>query len=101
MITEYSNYLTIVKREIERRTSVFDNIKPNYDIDDILESIDNIESKIYLLTYKNTSYEKMGLDLIIDNISKYYDSNLNSINDLIKLAMINLYNILQYQLCLI
>lgn len=86
-LDEYQVLLQEVKEEICKRTSTLLNIKENKEIDLLEKEINNISNNLYLLSKSNSSYEKVGLELILYNISKYYKTNLYKVNENIREAI--------------
>lgn len=75
--------LELVKKEIEKRLSKFDNLKQNQMIDKIEKEIEKCNIMNEWNNY-NTAYEKMHLDYYLYKLHRYYKDDLLSMNNCIK-----------------
>lgn len=77
----YANFNNIkiqLEEEISQRSKAIENIvrddePPVYNFDELI-------NKIWLLSEINTPYEKLDLDVMLYNLSKYYKINLKEVN---------------------
>lgn len=77
---EYSEQLDTVKTKINNYTKKYENLTINPDIEETYKEIQSVKNKISLTNPLNTSFEKLGLDLICYNIRNHKDNDLEYIN---------------------
>ena len=78
------NYISqkeMIEDILNKRYHEETNIIENDEINEIDNRLQTIESVLYLLDDKTTSYEKMELDKIIYRLRKYYKENLEMVNE--------------------
>ena len=78
------NYISqkeMIEDILNKRYHEETNIIENDEINEIDNRLQTIESVLYLLDDKTTSYEKMELDKIIYRLRKYYKENLEKVNE--------------------
>ncbi len=76
-----------VKREIENRVVKITAIEENKELLKRKEELKSLEENFYLLNEINTSYEKSNLSVILNDLEKYYRSDLEDVNKNIFLAI--------------
>ncbi|MGN1338372.1 MAG: hypothetical protein ACI4WW_07860 [Candidatus Coprovivens sp.] len=81
--TEYSNYRDQLFREIKVRSEKYFSMKPNSRIETINKELEDYKD-LYLCNPVNTPYEKMGLDILLYNLTHFYKNDLESVNNDIK-----------------
>ena len=74
----FNNIKIQLEEEISQRSKAIENIvrddePPVYNFDELI-------NKIWLLSEINTPYEKLDLDVMLYNLSKYYKINLKEVN---------------------
>lgn len=84
LIKEFSEYDRLILKEIEKRYNKLKNIKENKDINKSQIELKYYEGILYLLNDIKTSYEKMDLDKLIQNLTYYYKKNIEIVNENIK-----------------
>lgn len=84
---EYETYKNDIEVQLKKRYKNEVNQKPNKEIENLETRLSTIESTLDLLSQEKTSYEKMELDRIIYQLTKYYKGNLEKVNEQIKLAL--------------
>lgn len=84
-VEEIQNDYKIQKDKIyailNKRYDAETNLEKNVEIQELDARLQTIESVLYLLNDKTTSYEKMNLDKIIYKLRKYYKENLEIVNE--------------------
>lgn len=81
---EYTRYQEQVEKVLKKRyEKALDAEKAN-EIENLEIRLNTIEKTLYLLSNEKTSYEKMELDKIIYKIGRYYNGNLEYINEQIE-----------------
>lgn len=75
--------LALVKKEIESRISVFNDLKPNDKIEKLKSELEKCNIVNEWNNY-NTAYEKMHLDYYLYQLHRYYKEDLKSVNACIK-----------------
>lgn len=84
---DVKNNIDQVIELLRSSNSKYDEIIPNPNIDILKKEIEELERKFILLNNFNSSFEKMGLDVITYDISKYYKGNLEQVNEDIKASL--------------
>ena len=77
---EYENYRNEIKKYLEEQYNLYINIKEDNQIELLKGRINTIEKILYLLSNEKNSLEKMNLDRILFNLSRYYRKNLDEVN---------------------
>lgn len=83
IIKSYSGIRDDLKDEIVKRNNMIcEKEKKHYvDISSYVGEKNEILKKLNVLNNNNSPYEKIGLDKIIDSINRYYEGNLDYLND--------------------
>lgn len=81
LLDEYKHIKSNVLSEIKTRYNKLSKIEANSNLSKLNKEIEDIKRGFYLLSNYNSSYEKLGLDKYIYNISKYYKNNLEYVNE--------------------
>lgn len=81
LLDEYKLIKSNVLNEIKTRYNKLSKIEVNSNLSKLNKEIEDIKRGFYLLSNYNSSYEKLGLDKYIYNISKYYKNNLEYVNE--------------------
>lgn len=77
---EYESDKQEIKKYLEEQYNSFTNIKDDSEIELLKGRINTIENVLYLLSDEKNSLEKMNLDKILFNLSRYYRDNLDNVN---------------------
>ena len=77
---EYEKYKEEIEVYLKSEYVSFTNIKEDEEIDLLKSRIDTIEKVLYILSDEKNSLEKMNLDRILFNLSRYYRNNLENVN---------------------
>lgn len=80
---EYSGYRDQLFKEIKVRSNKYFSMKLSSRIDTINNELKGYED-LYLLNPVNSSYEKLGIDILLYNLTHFYKNDLESINKDIK-----------------
>ena len=78
---QYSSYKNDIETILEKRYKKFIQLEQDKEISLLDSRINSIEKILYLLSDEKTSYEKMNLDKIIYKLNKYYNNNLDNVNE--------------------
>ena len=84
---EYETYKNDIEEQLKKRYKNEVEQEPNKEIENLETRLATIESTLDLLSEEKTSYEKMGLDKTIYQLTKYYKENLERVNEQIKVAL--------------
>lgn len=76
----YKRYRTEIIEELEKEYNSFINVEEDSEIELLKGRINTIEKVLYLLSDEKNSFEKMNLDRILYNLSRYYRTNLDDVN---------------------
>ena len=76
----YKKYKTKIEDYLEKEYNSYTNINEDEEIGLLKSRIDTIEKILYLLSDEKNSLEKMNLDKILYNLSRYYRNNLDDVN---------------------
>lgn len=83
-INDYKNEFILFQKEIitevENRKKMFDHLEENKNINILSMKLKTLEEEISFLNIYNSSYEKLGLDKVIYDISKFYKFDLDKVN---------------------
>ena len=77
---KYKKYRTEIRKMLEKEYSSYTQIEENNEIELLKGRINTIEKVLYLLSDEKNSLEKMNLDKILYNLSRFYRNNLDDIN---------------------
>ena len=77
---EYEKYKKDIRKYLEEQYNSYINIEEDGEIDLLKGRINTIEKVLYLLSDEKNSFEKMNLDRILYNLSRYYRNNLDDVN---------------------
>ncbi len=77
---EYKNNKQEIKQYLEEQYASYTNIEEDSEIELLKGRIRTIENVLYLLSDEKNSLEKMNLDRILFNLSRYYRNNLDNVN---------------------
>lgn len=80
---KYEEYKTLVKKYLDTKSKSFNVKKSDTNIDDLTQKVASLEHVRFILNPLNTSFEKMGFDNLIYEISNYSDFNFKSLNSII------------------
>jgi len=80
-------YKNSIVTEIKRRYDKYLAVPMNDSINNLENNINDIKSNLYLLNDINTSYEKSGLDKILYDLGKFYNTDLEKVNEDILLTI--------------
>lgn len=82
----YKDLGTVYDLIVEKRLEIVSRAEEvNYE--NVITEYEDIESKFYLFDKYNTSYEKLGLDRIVRNLRKFYQNNIDEVNNNINSAL--------------
>lgn len=84
---EYEAYKNDIEEQLKKRYKNEVEQEPNKEIENLETRLTTIESTLDLLSEEKTSYEKMGLDRTIYQLTKYYKENLERVNEQIRVAL--------------
>ena len=77
---EYEKHKKDIRKYLEEQYNSYINIEEDGEIDLLKGRINTIEKVLYLLSDEKNSFEKMNLDRILYNLSRYYRNNLDDVN---------------------
>lgn len=77
---EYEVYKQEIKEYLEEQYTLYTNREEDSEIELLKGRIRTIENVLYLLSDEKNSLEKMNLDRILFNLSRYYRNNLDNVN---------------------
>lgn len=77
---EYENYRKEIEKYLEEQYTAYINIEEDSERKLLKGRIATIENVLYLLSDEKNSLEKMNLDRILYNLSRYYRNNLDAVN---------------------
>ena len=77
---EYQRYLNDIILEIKRRANRINSIKENIEIKELEKTLEDFK-QLDLFGCVNTSFEKMKLDETLFGIRKFYNNNLEKVNN--------------------
>lgn len=83
----YDEIRNSIVNELQKRQQKHQDLKPSEEVSILKKRMIELEYKVTMLNPYNSPYEKMGLDRIIYDISKYYKNNLIKVNTDILLAI--------------
>ena len=78
---EYEKYKSDILDIFSKRYNEEINISIDKSIENFSNRLNTIKNLMYLLNDEQTSYEKMGLDINIYKLEKYYKENLENVNE--------------------
>lgn len=81
LINKYNNYKNDVYERVNNNYEKLINVAENTNLNIKKDKALGLSKYFYLFNEYNTSYEKMGLDVIIYNLRKYYKDNLETVNN--------------------
>lgn len=84
---EYSIMQQDAKKELDKRYNQINSVSTNIKLDEIKEILNYYEEKLPLLNKINSPYEKLGLDKLLYNLSKFYKENFDKVNEYIDLII--------------
>lgn len=73
----------IIIKEIKKRYEKISKTKPNIELEEAMQRLENNKGVLYLLNTVDTSYEKMDLDKALFNLNHYYSKKLEIVNNTI------------------
>ena len=77
---KYKKYKTEIREYLEKEYNSYIKVEENSEIELLKGRINTIEKVLYLLSDEKNSLEKMNLDRILYNLSRYYRNNLDDVN---------------------
>lgn len=77
---EYEKYKKDIRKYLEKEYNSYTNVEEEKEIELLKGRINTIEKVLYLLSDEKNSFEKMNLDRILYNLSRYYRNNLDDVN---------------------
>lgn len=77
---KYKKYKTEIREYLEKEYNSYINVEEDGEIELLKGRINTIEKVLYLLSDEKNSLEKMNLDRILYNLSRYYRNNLDDVN---------------------
>lgn len=77
---EYEVYKQEIKEYLEEQYTLYTNREEDSEIELLKGRIRTIENVLYVLSDEKNSLEKMNLDRILFNLSRYYRNNLDNVN---------------------
>lgn len=80
-LDEFNNLKESITNEINKRYELYNNGEKNPKIDEVENYLKVYTTNFYLLTDYNSSFEKSSLDRLTYNISKYYKTSLEDVNE--------------------
>lgn len=81
ILNKYKQYQNKIYTEIEKRNNILTNINKNNKLDTLKEEIDKVQSIMYLYNDYKFPISKMGIDIIIYNLSQFNKLKEEDIND--------------------
>lgn len=83
LLNKYQNDTTLILKEMERRYNEYIISSKNLQIDELLKEQERIFNQLYLIETK-TPYEKSGLSKHLYKLERFYDNDLEGVNQTIK-----------------
>lgn len=77
---EYGKYKIEILNEMKKRCDKTRSVKKSPSLIYVEKEVKELEESLYLFNDIKTSYEKMGLDKIMNKLNKFYKENLDNIN---------------------
>ena len=80
---KYQEDLKLILEEMKKRYQNYTNIAPNDELEKMERQYNELFNKLYLLDSKET-YEKSGLSKYIYELERFFNSDLENVNEIIK-----------------
>lgn len=87
LLASYTNDKKIIYEKIVKENKRLTDIEEDVRIKKLEEEIEDLYQKIVLFNEYCSSYELLGLDVILYNLGKFYDNNLDEVNENIQNAL--------------
>lgn len=87
LLQKYNGYNSEILVEVEKRSKKYDSLKMSDEVTTLENEVKNIEKYLFMLEENNSSYQKMGLDREISNLTYYYKNDLKVVNNTIRYSI--------------